>query len=83
AIEETVAVCSYFSQHADEYSLNVEKIGFAGDSAGAMLALASAQACVIFTAGITLFPFVMPSSVSPLSSLTVWDSTSSQMTLEI
>lgn len=42
AIEETVAVCSYFSQHADEYSLNVEKIGFAGDSTGAMLALASA-----------------------------------------
>ncbi|EEP1008039.1 alpha/beta hydrolase fold domain-containing protein [Salmonella enterica] len=42
AIEETVAVCRYFSQHADKYSLNVEKIGFAGDSAGAMLALASA-----------------------------------------
>lgn len=42
AIEETVAVCRYFSQHADEYSLNVEKIGFAGDSAGAMLAFASA-----------------------------------------
>ncbi|EAO8180776.1 acetyl esterase [Salmonella enterica] len=42
AIEETVAVCRYFSQHADKYWLNVEKIGFAGDSAGAMLALASA-----------------------------------------
>lgn len=41
------------------------------------------QACVIFTAGITLFPFVMPSSTHPLSSLTVWDSTSSQMTLSI
>lgn len=41
------------------------------------------QACVIFTAGITLFPFVMPSNVQPLSSLTVWDSTSSQMTLSI
>lgn len=41
------------------------------------------QACVIFTAGITLFPFVMPSSAYPLSSLTVWDSTSSQMTLSI
>lgn len=40
-------------------------------------------ACVIFTAGITLFPFVMPSSAYPLSSLTVWDSTSSQMTLSI
>lgn len=42
AIEETVAVCRYFSQHADDYALNVDKIGFAGDSAGAMLALASA-----------------------------------------
>lgn len=41
------------------------------------------RACVIFTAGITLFPFVMPSSAYPLSSLTVWDSTSSQMTLSI
>ncbi|HDT4730839.1 TPA: cytochrome d ubiquinol oxidase subunit II [Escherichia coli] len=38
---------------------------------------------VIFTAGITLFPFVMPSSVSPISSLTLWDSTSSQLTLSI
>ena len=41
------------------------------------------QTCVIFTAGITLFPFVMPSSAYPLSSLTVWDSTSSQITLSI
>ncbi|MFP1496188.1 cytochrome d ubiquinol oxidase subunit II [Escherichia coli] len=38
---------------------------------------------VIFTAGITLFPFVVPSSVSPISSLTLWDSTSSQLTLSI
>lgn len=38
---------------------------------------------LIFTAGITLFPFVMPSSVSPISSLTLWDSTSSQLTLSI
>ncbi len=28
-------------------------------------------------------PFVMPSSVSPISSLTLWDSTSSQLTLSI
>lgn len=41
------------------------------------------QAGVIFTAGVTLFPFVMPSSMSPVSSLTLWDSTSSQMTLSI
>ncbi|MGS9347009.1 alpha/beta hydrolase fold domain-containing protein, partial [Salmonella enterica subsp. enterica serovar Infantis] len=42
AMEVTVAGGSYCSQHADEYSLNVETIGFAGDSAGALLALASA-----------------------------------------
>ena len=46
--------------------------------------MASLMQCgVIFTAGITLFPFVMPSSVSPISSLTLWDSTSSQLTLSI
>ncbi|WP_348250842.1 cytochrome d ubiquinol oxidase subunit II, partial [Salmonella enterica] len=37
----------------------------------------------IFTAGITLFPFVMSATVSALPSLTVWDRTSSRMTLEI
>lgn len=42
AIEEIVAVCQYYHQHADDYSLNINTIGFAGDSAGAMLALASA-----------------------------------------
>jgi cytochrome d ubiquinol oxidase subunit II len=38
---------------------------------------------VILTAGFSMFPFVMPSSLDPNSSLTVWDSTSSRMTLEI
>ena len=42
AIEETVAACQYFHQHAEDHQLNMSKIGFAGDSAGAMLALASA-----------------------------------------
>lgn len=42
AIEETVAVCRYFSQRAADYQLNMQSIGFAGDSAGAMLALATA-----------------------------------------
>ena len=36
---------------------------------------------VIGTAGAALFPFVMPSSSDPRSSLTVWDSTSSHLTL--
>ncbi|HKB60384.1 MAG TPA: cytochrome d ubiquinol oxidase subunit II [Gallionellaceae bacterium] len=36
---------------------------------------------IIGTAGVSLFPFVMPSSTDPRSSLTVWDSVSSQFTL--
>ncbi|MFJ5508271.1 cytochrome d ubiquinol oxidase subunit II [Pectobacterium jejuense] len=39
--------------------------------------------CVILTAGITLFPFVMPSSFDPNVSLTIWDATSSQLTLQV
>ncbi len=38
---------------------------------------------VIFTAGIAMFPFVMPSSSDPRSSLTVWDVVSSHKTLQI
>lgn len=39
--------------------------------------------CVIFTAGITMFPFVMPSTVDPNMSLTMWDATSSLLTLRV
>lgn len=38
---------------------------------------------VIGTAGISMFPFVMPSSTHYASSLTIWDSASSQLTLSI
>ncbi len=37
----------------------------------------------ITTAGIALFPFLMPSSAAPSASLTVWDASSSKLTLEI
>jgi len=40
-------------------------------------------ASVILTAGIALFPMIMPSSIMPSHSLTLWDSTSSQLTLSI
>jgi len=40
-------------------------------------------ACVILTAGITMFPFVMPSSTVPNASLTMWDATSSLLTLQV
>ena len=38
---------------------------------------------LIGTAGASMFPFVMPSSSMPSASLTVWDSVSSQLTLNI
>jgi cytochrome bd ubiquinol oxidase subunit II len=38
---------------------------------------------VILTAGFSMFPFIMPSSLDGRSSLTVWDATSSRMTLQI
>lgn len=36
---------------------------------------------VIATGGISMFPFIMPSSIDPGSSLTVWDASSSRLTL--
>jgi cytochrome bd ubiquinol oxidase subunit II len=36
---------------------------------------------IIATAGVSLFPFLMPSSLMPNASLTVWDASSSQLTL--
>jgi cytochrome d ubiquinol oxidase subunit II len=36
---------------------------------------------VISTAGVSMFPFLMPSDIMPQASLTVWDASSSQLTL--
>ncbi len=38
---------------------------------------------IILTAGFSMFPFVMPSSLNPNHSLTLWDATSSMGTLKI
>lgn len=38
---------------------------------------------IIATAGLSMFPFLMPSSTDPRASLTVWDASSSQLTLFI
>jgi cytochrome d ubiquinol oxidase subunit II len=38
---------------------------------------------VILTAGLSMFPFIMPSSSVPDSSLTAWDAVSSWRTLQI
>ena len=39
--------------------------------------------CVLFTYGVATFPFIIPSSIMPNASLTIWDATSSQLTLNI
>jgi len=44
---------------------------------------AIAVAGVVLTAGFALFPFIMPSSTDPASSLTVWDAVSSHRTLQV
>ena len=36
---------------------------------------------IIATAGVSMFPFLMPSNIMPGASLTMWDATSSQLTL--
>lgn len=39
------------------------------------------MAGIILTAGVSMFPFILPSSTNPQSSLTAWDATSSPLTL--
>ncbi len=41
------------------------------------------MAGIILTAGFSMFPFLMPSSIMPEASLTVWDATSSLLTLKV
>ncbi len=69
-------------------------LGVLGAAAAAVLLVRGRTLCafvassfallgVIGTAGASMFPFVMPSSSMPSASLTVWDSVSSHMTLNI
>jgi cytochrome d ubiquinol oxidase subunit II len=59
-------------------------IASARRQAGIAFVLSSfAVAGVVLTAGFALFPFIMPSSSDPASSLTVWDSVSSHRTLQV
>lgn len=60
--------CSYFS------SKNRNGMAF--------IASALSMTGIILTAGFSMFPFLMPSSTVPNASLTVWDATSSLLTLK-
>jgi cytochrome bd ubiquinol oxidase subunit II len=48
-----------------------------------LLLTSSSVAGIVATAGVSMFPFLLPSSSSPSSSLTVWDASSSRLTLGI
>lgn len=52
-------------------------------SLAAFLASGLSVGCIVLTAGVSLFPFIMPSSLDPNSSLTVWDAVSSHKTLGV
>ncbi|GMV28474.1 MAG: cytochrome c oxidase assembly protein [Rhodanobacteraceae bacterium] len=47
----------------------------------AFVASSVTVASTILTAGVAMFPFMMPSNLAPAHSLTLWDSTSSLLTL--
>jgi cytochrome d ubiquinol oxidase subunit II len=48
-------------------------LAFAGSAASAL--------GIIATVGLSMFPYILPSSIDPSSSLTVWNASSSQKTL--
>jgi cytochrome bd ubiquinol oxidase subunit II len=52
-------------------------------SALAFLASSIAQFGVLLTCAFSMFPFILPSSIDPSHSFTVWDATSSEFTLSI
>ena len=54
-----------------------------GRAGAAFVASCVTQAGTILTAGIALFPFLMPSSTHPGHGLTIWDASSSEKTLGI
>jgi len=68
-------VAIYAASTATALLLRVRRTGLA------FIASAIVQVSVVFTAGVSLFPFLMPSSSAPSSSLTIWDASSSQATL--
>ncbi len=76
------------------WTMAAPALGFAGAALAFLLMrarrevptiLASALSIIgiISTVGLAMFPFILPSSIDPQSSLTVWDASSSHLTLFI
>lgn len=64
-------------------ALLTERLLSGGRFGLAFVSSALALASVILTAGIAMFPFLMPSSIQPNHGLTIWDASSSAKTLGI
>jgi cytochrome d ubiquinol oxidase subunit II len=83
----------WFSNYASHPWMAIAPaLGFAGAAAAfvglrqgrevaTFLASKLAVVGIISTVGLSMFPFILPSSIDPSSSLTVWDSASSHATL--
>jgi len=80
--------------HRQSWNLTAPVLAYAGVIAAALalrfkapliafIGSSLSVAGVIATAGLSLFPFLLPSSSQPGHSLTVWDASSSQLTLFI
>lgn len=88
-----VAADAWFDNYAAHpWTVIAPLLGFAGAMAGLMLMwmrreiltlLCSSVSIlgIISTVGLAMFPFILPSSIDPRSSLTVWDASSSHLTL--
>jgi len=79
---------------AHPWTLAAPVLGFAGAALAftlfkvtrpvpTLLATSVSVLGIVATAGVSMFPFLLPSSSSPVSSLTVWDASSSRLTLGI
>ncbi|WP_295578394.1 cytochrome d ubiquinol oxidase subunit II [uncultured Lamprocystis sp.] len=91
-VQESGAWLANYKQYP--WTLVFPLLGFAGlggavllsmkDRPGLGLAVSSLGLTgVIMTAGATMFPFIMPSSTNPNSSLIAWDAVSSHLTLTV
>jgi cytochrome d ubiquinol oxidase subunit II len=87
-----IAGAWYANYLAMPWTLTAPCLGIAGAALAALtlrlrwdglgfIASALGVAGVVATAGVSMFPFILPSSLDPASSLTVWDASSSRATL--
>jgi cytochrome d ubiquinol oxidase subunit II len=93
--EVEVALGAWFDNYARvPMAMFVPLVGFLGIGGAILLSMmgkpgrgyissAFGIAGIIGTAGVSMFPFLMPSSSVPNSSLTIWDATSSHLTLNL